>query len=200
MAQLKLGLPEKKFAYIKEQTEVEGITVRQNEIGIIECEDEDNCLLLIIRINKRAILSKNDYECFDVTKIGDQYPKKVCNVCHRLLDTEQFAKNQNGKDNRTVRRPSCNDCRVDIDGVGLNSKEKAKWEARRPNLELFECPICKKITVPGLTSKIVLDHNHKDGSVRGWICDSCNTGIGRFKDDIDLLRRAIAYLEDQEKG
>ena len=62
-------------------------------------------------------------------------------------------------------------------------------------MEIFECPICKKRTIPGLTSKIVLDHNHSTGKVRGWICDSCNTGIGRFKDDTKLLEEAIKYLQ-----
>jgi len=68
-------------------------------------------------------------------------------------------------------------------------------EKNKPEFEFFNCPICHKTTIPGLTSKIVLDHNHKDGRIRGWICDSCNTGIGRFKDDIVLLENAIKFLK-----
>lgn len=53
----------------------------------------------------------------------------------------------------------------------------------------------QKKTIPGLTSKVVLDHDHKTGKGRAWICDSCNTGLGRFKDDIELLESAIQYLK-----
>jgi len=33
------------------------------------------------------------------------------------------------------------------------------------------------------------------GKVRGPLCGSCNNGLGRFKDSVKLLERAIEYLE-----
>jgi transcription elongation factor Elf1 len=75
------------------------------------------------------------------------------------------------------------------------AKAKLKWLNSKPENEPFECPICGKRTIAGVTSKVVLDHNHRTGEARGWICDSCNTGIGRFKDDIGLIKRAIKFLE-----
>ena len=41
----------------------------------------------------------------------------------------------------------------------------------------------------------MLAHDHKTGRPRAWICDSCNTGIGRFKDEIEILKNAIEYLK-----
>ena len=76
-----------------------------------------------------------------------------------------------------------------------NSQEKRKWEKDKPNKVPFECPICGKRTIAGITCKVVLDHNHQTGKVRGWVCDSCNTGIGRFKDDTELIKKAIKYVE-----
>lgn len=38
-------------------------------------------------------------------------------------------------------------------------------------------------------------HCHKTGKVRGLLCFNCNTGIGKLKDDIELLKRAVEYLE-----
>lgn len=39
-----------------------------------------------------------------------------------------------------------------------------------------------------------LDHNHKTGGFRGWLCRACNNGIGNLGDDIAGLQVAIAYL------
>lgn len=183
------------FVAVKRDINTSEILIKENEIGIVEGELKKTCSIFFVISGKSIVLSKDDFKVFNVTKTGDGFTKKVCNVCHRLLPTTQFSKNQNGKGDRVVRRPSCDECRVVIDGVNTSSAEKRKWETTRPEYEPFQCPICQKITIPGLTSKIVLDHDHSNGRVRGWICDSCNTGIGRFKDDISLLEKAITYLQ-----
>jgi hypothetical protein len=38
------------------------------------------------------------------------------------------------------------------------------------------------------------DHSHVTGFDRGWLCISCNTGLGHFKDNPVLLNRAALYL------
>jgi len=48
----------------------------------------------------------------------------------------------------------------------------------------------------GKDSCFHVDHDHKTGLVRGFLCHRCNTGIGSLCDSPALLRKAALYLED----
>lgn len=181
-----------KFVYILKDYE----NVLENEVGIISEDKGDICKVEFM--NSVIDVPKKYLSFFDINKTGDAYPKKICNRCGRLLPTENFQKNQNAKNNRTVRRPSCSECRSKIDGKKVTPKLKEKWNETKPEYVIWQCPICKKKTIPGLTSKIVLDHDHETGMPREWICDSCNTGLGRFNDDVRLLENAISYLKKHD--
>jgi hypothetical protein len=39
-----------------------------------------------------------------------------------------------------------------------------------------------------------VDHDHDTGAVRGVLCTSCNTAIGKFGEDVHLMARAAGYL------
>ncbi|MBA7656263.1 hypothetical protein ES703_64183 [subsurface metagenome] len=184
-----------KFVFANRDIESSGrIIIQKDDVGIIESESQGSSTILFIRAWIKVTLNNDAFEIIDVNNTGDTFPKKICNVCHKLLNTTEFARNQNNI-NRSVRRPSCQECRKTLEGIKPTPEEKRKWLRTKPQNEPFNCPICGKRTIAGVTSKVVLDHNHNTGKVRGWICDSCNTGIGRFKDDKELLKKAIGYLE-----
>ena len=42
--------------------------------------------------------------------------------------------------------------------------------------------------------KLVLDHCHATGKLRGFLCSPCNTGLGMFKDKPEVLLAAAEYL------
>ena len=58
-----------------------------------------------------------------------------------------------------------------------------------------KCAICEttEIQRKGHTHFHV-DHNHESGQVRGLLCDLCNRGLGYFKDNDQLLNKAVKYL------
>lgn len=61
-----------------------------------------------------------------------------------------------------------------------------------------KCAICER-HVSDFNRLLAVDHNHKTGKVRGLLCFSCNVAIGNFKDSIDILRKAVKYLEDNDE-
>jgi Recombination endonuclease VII len=65
------------------------------------------------------------------------------------------------------------------------------------------CDICKRVPTLAVGGrgirmadpKLVIDHDHVSGHVRGLLCQGCNTAIARLEDDPEIIARAIAYLE-----
>ena len=43
-----------------------------------------------------------------------------------------------------------------------------------------------------------LDHCHKTGAFRGWVCNSCNTGQG-IMDGVERLEKRVAFLKERDK-
>ena len=85
------------FVYINKDIYVNGITLGKYSVGIIESKDKKESKIKFIEPNELTMvisitISNNDYEIFDPLKTGDLYSKKVCNRCHRLLDTKTFSK------------------------------------------------------------------------------------------------------------
>jgi len=61
------------------------------------------------------------------------------------------------------------------------------------------CPECCELC--GKTPKkyrLNLDHDHKTGQFRGWICGQCNASIGLLGDDVAGLQQAIFYLRKNQ--
>jgi hypothetical protein len=57
-------------------------------------------------------------------------------------------------------------------------------------MQTATCEICG-----GGKGRVLYDHDHKTEEFRGFLCVTCNNGIGMFRDDPELLREAIIYLE-----
>ncbi len=166
-----------------------------NSVGVIKALNGTNAVVLFVGLNKTLRVSLESLDALDTEHTGKGYDSKICNVCHILKATEEFDINQTDAKGRKTTRPSCKECRKDIDGVKLTTEERKRMDKLKPRKGgVFECPICMKRAIVGITTNLVKDHDHKTGKGREWICDSCNTGLGRFKDNIELLQKAKEYL------
>lgn len=57
------------------------------------------------------------------------------------------------------------------------------------------CAICGIVPSGGVNDTLRVDHDHGTGEVRGLLCFSCNVGLGKFKDSVESLHKAAAYLK-----
>lgn len=138
---------------------------------------------------------------------------KMCTVCKVAKPFEAFydgykAKNQRYSTNRRYLHSRCKECdhaRVRIyhtkNRDKLTKKQLVAHRRRKYGLNEEEynsmilaqnniCAICNKPSNKTLS----IDHHHITGEVRGLLCNSCNLGIGMFKEDTVALARAIEYL------
>ncbi len=145
----------------------------------------------------------------DSQRADGLYPQ--CKDCHnsanrntRLKDPEAYRKYYRERQQRRRATPGG---RERDNQYAKNWHERQKAEGRDPNREKRfgleagqyatmvqeqdgKCKICKESS-----QTLCVDHNHKTGVVRGLLCPSCNKGLGFFKDSVDLLNSAIAYLK-----
>ena len=72
---------------------------------------------------------------------------------------------------------------------GISSHDVADIHSRQHGV----CAICGE-PPSDRYKKLHVDHCHETGRVRGLLCHECNHGLGKFKDDLDILASATSYL------
>lgn len=169
--------------------------IRLMSVGIVEKVSGERITVYFIGESKTIETDSNHITYLDTEKTGKPYEKKICNICHILkIRLKDFDINQTDAKGRKTTRPSCQDCRKIIEGKKLTTLERRRFMSIKPK-DIFTCPICQKTSIVGVTANIVIDHDHKTGAGREWICDSCNTGLGRFKDDPKMFQRILDYFK-----
>ncbi len=149
-------------------------------------------------------------ECRKVEAIqGDDYCTKCktaikeCKGCHAELSIFDFAANQRTPRGAMNRRSYCKSCYKKRKGKYPKRSDIDEFEStspRPPIGDTFQCPLCERIFTVTNNKLVNLDHDHITGEIRGWICQDCNTSMGRMGDDISTLARAIIWLKTAGKG
>ena len=141
---------------------------------------------------------------------------KTCSTCKQELPLEKFYTNKAYKSGYSY---NCKSCSYEyVKNSKLNNPERMASERRRGMLkrnygltveqynEMLEsqgngCAICGSETGGRKdVTRLAVDHCHNSGQIRGLLCVNCNNGLGRFKDSIELLEKAIDYLAEIKKG
>lgn len=59
------------------------------------------------------------------------------------------------------------------------------------------CEVCG-ILASELKKSLCFDHDHMTGKFRGWLCTRCNVALGMVRDNPNVLRALIDYLESKK--
>lgn len=142
---------------------------------------------------------------------------KTCNRCKNEKATSEFYRCKRTKDGFNYRCKQCDGAMnrawraKDIEHARRLVREAdARYRANDPKFNLkkrlkkyglseaeFEaikgrfdglCWVCRKV------AGSCVDHCHRQGQVRGWLCEHCNKALGLLYDDTEVLARAVEYL------
>ena len=133
---------------------------------------------------------------------------KICSSCKELKQTEEYYKEKQSKDGLSY---SCKSCKKEQTEKYKKTDTYRKrlrkhlWKKQgieityEQYLQLFldqkgSCAICKT-SVNQFNKGMCVDHCHETGKIRGLLCTDCNRGIGSLKDNLELLKQAVTYLE-----
>lgn len=114
--------------------------------------------------------------------------KITCKKCNEKKEAEEFQWIVRGKSRRPVLNSrTCRTC------SNHNKNVVTRLKKENPKPIDSRCACCGKKT------QLVCDHDHNTDEFRGWLCEACNTGIGKLGDDLNGVRMALAYLKRVEK-
>lgn len=146
------------------------------------------------RCEKQFLPENDDRICYDC--------KQECSKCGvRLTGENQYFSNQSFRKSYI-----CKECVSSTVRKTRNKSKQRDYDLKR-NYGITEidyvlllnkqndcCDICgihKNI----YGKRFAVDHDHQTGIVRGLLCSNCNTGIGKLKDNTDIIRKALKYME-----
>lgn len=136
--------------------------------------------------------------------MSELHRTKRCSRCKRTLPGEAFASNRSvpgglqaycracSADHYRQRREALRPRRAEINRdayfrrkYGISAEQLAQMIEEQVGI----CPICLSARARHV------DHDHETGKVRGVLCSNCNSALGHIRDDPDVMRRAMAYVE-----
>jgi len=140
---------------------------------------------------------------------------KPCSMCKQELPLSSFYNSKVSQDGKGYRCKPCDKSCADSykKTQYLRHRELRRKIQRKSKYNLTEedfdnllesqnglCAICdieldQSWTRNHKSNRLVVDHNHKTGKVRGLLCTMCNKGIGLLKDDSSVVQKAANYLK-----
>lgn len=134
---------------------------------------------------------------------------KLCPKCGLTKERDADFFRRSGK-NSHLPRSYCKDCERTSRKIydASNPEKVKKWDANGHRKYLYglspedyailitstdgKCEICLR------QKRLVIDHDHETGIVRGILCHGCNAALGIFGDTASGVEKALKYLTEYE--
>lgn len=116
---------------------------------------------------------------------GKDYFARDCRPCRKKRKAQWCDANQQRLWDRAVR--------YKCPQYGITPDDYRQMLARQK----YCCALCER---PLPMKWQTIDHDHSTGVVRGIVHRACNLVIGNASEDIEVLHRAIAYLQRHKSG
>ena len=120
---------------------------------------------------------------------------RICTICETEQPIENFYRKY--RSSELGRQHFCKSCQSKENIIRNNLKKYNQ----KPGPD-YRCPICDRSSEDVISSKNTnrtgwsLDHCHKTGKFRGWLCHACNRALGNFQDDLNIVKKAVDYLKN----
>jgi len=154
--------------------------------------------------------------CKEDKPLSEYYPvangikgvRPRCKECTKILEKKKYGENDEFRWSKLSKQAI--KLQTNPEHKARHQESQRRWHLKSSyglTTQMFDamvaaqgggCAICKikpEVGVP--KTRMVVDHCHKTNTVRGILCDLCNTAIGKFHDDISKLESAIRYLKNE---
>lgn len=174
-----------------QEKELIGSTLRNKTPGCSNC----------IRIKRHVVVERKTCNKCCVSKPTTAYykykssgnPRSICRDCQHAIRVERYKNNPELKEIASVKN-SIN-CKANQKNKYIQSLKKSYGITEDQYNNMLDacgnrCEICKTDSA----RRLVIDHDHISGKVRGLLCDKCNVAIGGLGDSSESLLAAVDYL------
>lgn len=167
-----------------------------------ECKNFSSCEGLIAKKSENGYCRKC-YSCISSKRQRDRYKasdfvvdSKKCATCNEVKGSSEFTKATHSKDGLFSYCKICKSFNDRYRKYGVTRKEYENLLKIQAN----KCKLCDSEDSGTYKHKhaFSVDHCHITGKIRGLLCNTCNRGLGLFKDNIKLLEKAVKYLKEAE--
>ena len=156
-----------------------------------------------ICLSKESKTDKNFHvdHCHSTNKVRGV----LCNNCNLALgnakdNTETIQKSIHYLENSIQNIEFFPKCQVVLLKKGFYQiKHNNRFYKIREQIKENQNNLCKICSFLPIGKSLSIDHCHKTLAIRGLLCNTCNTTIGLFNENIETMKNAIEYLNKHQK-
>jgi hypothetical protein len=144
----------------------------------------------------------------------DNIVEKGCTKCNKVKPFDSFYRSSKAKDGYYSSCKVCKNAQVNAarqrNPVG-RARTHRLWKIRNYyntteqkisetlHVQNGRCMLCGALPEDCAHKTLHVDHDAKTQQFRGLLCGRCNTAIGLLADNVEILDRAIQYLQENQQ-